>query len=81
LKSDFATAFSSSALRKALHTTLLGGAQSIGGESGIRTHDRLSPIHAFQACAFNRSAISPLWGANYIGRRAGEKKPAPKRGL
>ena len=29
------------------------------GESGIRTHDTLSSIHAFQACAFSRSAISP----------------------
>ena len=31
-----------------------------GGENGIRTHDRVSPIHAFQACAFNHSATSPL---------------------
>ena len=31
----------------------------VGGERGIRTLDRLSPIHAFQACAFNRSATSP----------------------
>ena len=30
-----------------------------GGESGIRTHDRVTPIHALQACALNRSAISP----------------------
>jgi hypothetical protein len=30
-----------------------------GGESGIRTHDRVAPIHAFQACAFDRSATSP----------------------
>ena len=30
-----------------------------GGESGIRTHDRVAPIHAFQACALNHSAISP----------------------
>ena len=30
-----------------------------GGERGIRTLDRLSPIHAFQACAFNHSATSP----------------------
>ena len=30
-----------------------------GGESGIRTHDRVAPIHAFQACAFNHSATSP----------------------
>src|SRR5579884_1505759 len=37
---------------------LMGG----GGERGIRTHDRVSPIHAFQACAFNHSAISPSRG-------------------
>ncbi len=30
-----------------------------GGESGIRTHDTVSRIHAFQACAFDHSAISP----------------------
>ena len=30
-----------------------------GGESGIRTHDTVSRIHAFQACAFSHSAISP----------------------
>ena len=29
------------------------------GEGGIRTHDTLSDMHAFQACAFNRSATSP----------------------
>src|SRR5579872_5498237 len=33
-----------------------------GGESGIRTHVPLSSKHAFQACAFSHSAISPaLW--------------------
>ena len=31
-----------------------------GGESGIRTHDTVSRIHAFQACAFSHSAISPI---------------------
>ncbi len=30
-----------------------------GGERGIRTHVRVSPKHAFQACAFNHSASSP----------------------
>jgi hypothetical protein len=30
-----------------------------GGESGIRTHGRFWPTHAFQACALNHSAISP----------------------
>ena len=32
----------------------------IGGESGIRTHGRVSPTHAFQACSFNHSDISPF---------------------
>ena len=31
----------------------------VGGESGIRTHGRVSPTHAFQACSFNHSDISP----------------------
>tara|TARA_A100000164_G_scaffold313412_1_gene292206 strand:+ start:185 stop:328 length:144 start_codon:yes stop_codon:yes gene_type:complete len=31
-----------------------------GGENGIRTHERIAPLHAFQACAFNHSATSPL---------------------
>ena len=30
-----------------------------GGESGIRTHGRVSPTHAFQACSFYDSYISP----------------------
>ena len=34
--------------------------QFFGGESGIRTHDRVTPIHTFQACALNHSAISPI---------------------
>ena len=32
-----------------------------GGENGIRTHERVSPLHAFQACALNHSAISPIF--------------------
>ena len=31
-----------------------------GGETGIRTLEGHSPQHAFQACALNRSAISPV---------------------
>ena len=31
----------------------------LNGERGIRTPGRVTPTHAFQACAFNRSAISP----------------------
>ena len=39
-----------------------------GGESGIRTHVTLSSKHAFQACAFSHSAISP---ANVLRWEAG----------
>ena len=39
---------------------------SDGGEGGIRTLGRGKPTHAFQACAFNRSATSP---AKYTGQR------------
>ena len=31
----------------------------LNGESGIRTHGGVSPTHAFQACSFNHSDISP----------------------
>src|SRR5579871_4888225 len=45
-----------------------------GGERGIRTLDRVSPIHAFQACAFNHSAISPgLRGTGFAGRFVRDK--------
>lgn len=30
-----------------------------GGEEGIRTLERLAPLHAFQAGALNHSATSP----------------------
>ena len=33
--------------------------EDYGGEGGIRTHVRVSPKHAFQACAFSHSATSP----------------------
>ena len=39
------------------HQCLCG--EKYGGESGIRTHVTLSSKHAFQACAFSHSAISP----------------------
>src|ERR1700741_3484253 len=32
----------------------------VGGGSGIRTHDTVSRIHAFQACALSHSAIPPV---------------------
>jgi hypothetical protein len=34
-----------------------------GGGSGIRTHDTVARIHAFQACAFSHSAIPPARGS------------------
>src|SRR5215467_7081822 len=47
-----------------------------GGESGIRTHVRVSPKHAFQACAFSHSAISPAQVAGSTAARvsAGAEK-------
>ncbi len=36
-----------------------------GGESGIRTHGRFNPTHAFQACALSHSAISPEKNAEW----------------
>ncbi len=35
-----------------------------GGEGGIRTHGRISPTHAFQACSLNRSDTSPKCFSN-----------------
>ena len=40
----------------------------IGGGSGIRTHDTVSRIHAFQACAFSHSAIPPAGETRNIAR-------------
>jgi hypothetical protein len=36
----------------------------LGGGSGIRTHDTVARIHAFQACAFSHSAIPPAANGN-----------------
>ena len=33
-----------------------------GGEGGIRTHGRVTPTHAFQACRFGHSRTSPRPG-------------------
>ncbi len=37
-----------------------------GGEGGIRTLEAVSRLHAFQACAFDRSATSPHVLANAL---------------
>src|SRR4051812_45246954 len=42
----------------------------IGGQRGIRTLERLSPLHTFQACAFNHSATCPA-------REKGKYTPQP----
>jgi hypothetical protein len=50
-----------------------------GGESGIRTHVTLSSKHAFQACAFSHSAISPAktWeGRSLSGRQSHRARSA-----
>src|SRR5438445_8254388 len=51
----------------------------LGGGSGIRTHDTVSRIHAFQACALSHSAIPPelLRRGQYNLARLSEE-PAPR---
>src|SRR5215204_1407491 len=58
--------------------------QQGGGGSGIRTHDTVARIHAFQAGAFSHSAIPPHSGdagALYIAesRQVTSKRPAAAR--
>ena len=59
-----------------------------GGEGGIRTHDTVSRIHAFQACSFNRSDTSPQSDLNcrpaarssrvfHLAEREGFEPPIP----
>ena len=51
-----------------------------GGESGIRTHGRVSPTHAFQACSFNHSDISPIeWNQQFIANRSFSRMTANQR--
>src|ERR1700678_3838044 len=40
--------------------SLVSTEKNHGGEGGIRTHGRVSPTHAFQACSLNRSDTSPF---------------------
>jgi site-specific DNA recombinase len=42
-----------------------------GGESGIRTHGKCYPTHAFQACALSHSAISPNRTSKPLAQRGG----------
>src|SRR5215475_2627147 len=50
-----------------------------GGGSGIRTHDTVSRIHAFQACAFSHSAIPPRSTRFKADGHYSERMPAHKR--
>ena len=57
-----------------------------GGEGGIRTHGRVSPTHAFQACSLNRSDTSPrrcahssVTKARRSGKRRSEAPQAAKQ--
>src|SRR3954470_19208843 len=52
-----------------------------GGGSGIRTHDTVSRIHAFQACAFSHSAIPPHRLNLFGGRTIVRTRPHTTRSL
>src|SRR5215470_17552709 len=62
-----------------IRTSANNGERWIGGGSGIRTHDTVSRIHAFQACALSHSAIPPglLRRGQYNAGRS-DNKPAPR---
>ena len=52
-----------------LHRIVNDSAPGTGGGSGIRTRDGVAPIHALQACAFNRSATPPYRPPYWRSRR------------
>ena len=43
-----------------IYLRILDIIKSNGGETGIRTQERVAPLPVFKTGAFNRSAISPL---------------------
>jgi hypothetical protein len=54
-----------------------------GGEGGIRTHGRVSPTHAFQACSLNRSDTSPrrhAFSSVTKGGQSGKRRCEAARG-
>src|SRR5260221_582494 len=56
------------------------GEYKIGGGSGIRTHVTVARKHAFQACAFNRSATPPSQPARrWYGREGAQINGGPCR--
>ena len=52
-----------------------------GGGSGIRTHETLTSLHAFQASAFNHSAIPPqiVWNGPHYTHRGLKRNKTKKR--
>ena len=55
------------------------GGLGTGGGSGIRTRDGVSPIHALQACAFNRSATPPERPRASLGDSSGGFRRVQRR--
>ena len=49
--------------------------RGFGGGSGIRTHDTVSRIHAFQASALSHSAIPPVTGSAQYSEAARSHNP------
>ena len=51
------------------YTNLIFLKKNDGGETGIRTQERVAPLPVFKTGAFNRSAISPcarFYNYNYL---------------
>ena len=58
--------------------TWISTPKGLYGESGIRTHGTLTSTHAFQACTFGHSVISPgLTRCPWQGRGRRSPGPAP----
>ena len=63
-------------------TSPLGTSTRFGGEGGIRTHGRVTPTHAFQACSFGHSDTSPsskIWVAAPVPPQLREELPQEGR--
>src|SRR5208283_4267392 len=58
--------------------------EGLYGESGIRTHGTLTSTHAFQACTFGHSVISPWCDRRALkknSRREGDSNPRSRKRL
>ena len=62
--------------------TWISTPRGLYGESGIRTHGTLTSTHAFQACTFGHSVISPRHRMCRGRRRHGwrRRRPRPRTG-